>query len=156
MFRFIFFGFLAVALIALSAVAQEKGGHERDLAYGVPGDPKEPARVVELSMRETDGQMLFAPNTVTVKQGEQIRFRLTNEGELDHEFVLGTAQELNEHAEMMKAMPDSDHEVPNGKRVMPNGAGELVWKFSKRGTFEFACLIPGHLEAGMHGTVIVK
>ena len=35
-------------------------------------------------------------------------------------------------------------------------AGGILWKFTKRGAFEYACLIPGHFEAGMHGEVIVK
>jgi uncharacterized cupredoxin-like copper-binding protein len=32
----------------------------------------------------------------------------------------------------------------------------MIWRFTKAGTFEFACLIPGHREAGMIGTIIVK
>ncbi|CKY49562.1 Uncharacterized copper-binding protein [Mycobacterium tuberculosis] len=49
-----------------------------------------------------------------------------------------------------------EHDDPNAKRIAPRKGGELVWKFSKPGQFEFACLIPGHHEAGMFGTVIVK
>jgi hypothetical protein len=33
---------------------------------------------------------------------------------------------------------------------------ELLWKFTRRGEFEYACLIPGHYKAGMHGKLIVK
>jgi uncharacterized cupredoxin-like copper-binding protein len=32
----------------------------------------------------------------------------------------------------------------------------LLWKFTRKGEFEFACLVPGHYEAGMHGRIIVK
>jgi uncharacterized cupredoxin-like copper-binding protein len=32
----------------------------------------------------------------------------------------------------------------------------LVWRFTKSGEFEFACLIPGHRESGMIGKVVVK
>jgi uncharacterized cupredoxin-like copper-binding protein len=56
----------------------------------------------------------------------------------------------------MKKFPDMEHDDPNAKRLSPFNSGELVWKFTKRGEFEFACLIPGHLEAGMLGKVIVK
>ena len=45
---------------------------------------------------------------------------------------------------------------PNGKRVEPNKSAEILWRFTKAGTFEFACLIPGHYETGMKGTVIAK
>ena len=45
---------------------------------------------------------------------------------------------------------------PNAKSVDPGKTAEMVWRFTKAGTFEFACLIPGHREAGMHGVVNVK
>ena len=60
------------------------------------------------------------------------------------------------HAEMMKKFPDMEHDDPNAKSVDPGKTSEIVWRFTKAGTFEFACLIPGHREAGMHGTVTVK
>jgi uncharacterized cupredoxin-like copper-binding protein len=49
-----------------------------------------------------------------------------------------------------------EHDDPNGKTLQPSAKAELLWRFSKRGEFEFACLIPGHREAGMTGKVIVK
>jgi uncharacterized cupredoxin-like copper-binding protein len=100
--------------------------------------------------------MLFIPNRVEVKRGEQIRFVLRNNGELEHEFVLATADENLKHAEQMKKHPDMEHDDPNAKRVKPKQRDQLVWRFTKRGTFEFGCLFPGHREAGMLGTVIVK
>jgi len=48
------------------------------------------------------------------------------------------------------------HDDANAKRLTPFVEGEFLWKFSRRGTFEYACLIPGHYEAGMHGTIDVK
>ena len=33
--------------------------------------------------------------------------------------------------------------------------GELVWRFTKAGSFSFGCLIPGHFEAGMIGKLTV-
>jgi uncharacterized cupredoxin-like copper-binding protein len=107
-------------------------------------------------MLEGSGKMVFEPDRVEVRRGEQIRFVLNNNGEEDHEFVLATIAENRKHAEVMKKNPDMEHDDPNGKRVMPYGSAELVWKFTKRGEFEFACLIPGHYEKGMLGKVIVK
>ena len=49
-----------------------------------------------------------------------------------------------------------EHDDPNGKTLQPKKADEIVWRFTKAGKFEFGCLIPGHREAGMTGTVIVK
>lgn len=107
-------------------------------------------------MRETDGKMTFVPDRVEVRRGEQIRFVLRNNGALDHEFVLATTEENVKHAEEMKKNPEMEHDDPNSKRVAPAKASEVVWKFTKAGQFEFGCLIPGHREAGMTGTVVVK
>jgi uncharacterized cupredoxin-like copper-binding protein len=49
-----------------------------------------------------------------------------------------------------------EHADPNGIRLAPKKGGEIVWKFTKRGTFEYSCLIPGHRQAGMIGAVVVK
>ena len=123
--------------------------------YGEPGDPKKRSREIVVVMKEADGRMLFVPNVITVARGEQVRFRLSNEGVLDHEFLLGTAAEIEEHADMMKAMPDMAHDEPNGRRVATKASGDLVWRFTKAGEFKFACLIPGHFEAGMIGRISV-
>ncbi len=56
----------------------------------------------------------------------------------------------------MKKNPDMEHDDPNGKRLAPKKTDEIVWKFSKPGEFEYSCLIPGHREAGMVGTIVVK
>lgn len=123
---------------------------------GEPGDHKKPARVVLITMKEGDGKMMFIPNKVEVKRGEQIRFILANTGALDHEFILATTAENLKHAEEMKKNPDMEHDDPNGKRVPAAKKSEIVWRFTRAGTFEYGCLIPGHREAGMTGTVIVK
>ncbi len=49
-----------------------------------------------------------------------------------------------------------EHDDPNAKRIAPRQTSEIIWKFAKPGQFEFACLIPGHWDAGMFGTVDVK
>ena len=100
--------------------------------------------------------MAFEPNAINVKKGQQIRFRLTNKGALDHEFMLATLEMNLKHAEEMKKNPDMEHDDPNGKRLAPGKKGDIVWLFNKAGTFDFSCLIPGHREAGMTGKIIVK
>lgn len=130
------------------------GGH--DAAFAEPGDASAPARIIEIAMREGDGKMSFAPDVVTVTKGEQVRFHLKNSGELDHEFMIGTEEEIAEHAEMMKAMPDMKHDSPYAQRFAPKASGSIVLKFTAAGEFDFACLIPGHMEAGMKGKIVVK
>jgi uncharacterized cupredoxin-like copper-binding protein len=142
----------------ISAAPGEAGhshGHA-DYSAGEPGNPKKPARVMQITMRETDGKMVFIPDRLEVKKGEQVRFVLRNSGELEHEFILATTEENLKHAEQMKKFPEMEHDDPNGKRLVPKKSAEIVWRFTKAGTFEFGCLIPGHREAGMTGTVIVK
>jgi uncharacterized cupredoxin-like copper-binding protein len=135
------------------AAAHEGHAH---FSAGEPGDPKKPARTVTIKMFEGSGKMGFEPARIEVKRNEQVRFVLKNEGDEDHEFVLATVEENRKHAEVMKKNPDMEHDDPNGKRVAPYAGSEIIWKFSKRGEFEFACLIPGHYEKGMFGKVIVK
>jgi len=49
-----------------------------------------------------------------------------------------------------------EHTDPNRLSVDPGKTGTLVWQFTRAGTFDFACLQPGHFEAGMRGKIAVK
>jgi uncharacterized cupredoxin-like copper-binding protein len=141
--------------VAMPITASAHEDHGR-FSAGQPGDPRKPARVVKIKMFEGSGKMGFEPALIEVRKGEQVRFVLQNDGEEDHEFVLATVAENRKHAEVMKKHPDMEHDDPNAKRLTPHGNSELVWKFTKRGEFEFACLIPDHYDKGMFGKVIVK
>lgn len=148
----------ALTLLASNAQASADAGHaHEEFAAGVPGDGKKPTRVVTVKMRETpDGKMIYEPAKLAVKKGEQIRFVIVNAGEIPHEFVLATVEQNLKHAEMMKKYPEMEHDDPNSKTIQPKQKAEIVWRFTKAGAFEFACLIPGHREAGMIGNVDVK
>jgi uncharacterized cupredoxin-like copper-binding protein len=141
--------------VAMSRPASAHEDHG-NFSAGQPGDPKKSTRVVNIKMFEGSGKMGYEPARIEVRRGEQIRFVLQNDGEEDHEFILATVAENRKHAEVMKKNPDMEHDDPNAKRLLPQGHGEIVWKFTKRGTFEFACLIPGHYEKGMFGRITVK
>jgi uncharacterized cupredoxin-like copper-binding protein len=86
------------------------------MAIGKPAKGHE-ARMVIVSMKETTDGTVFEPFALTFKAGETVKIRVTNAGELEHEFV---------------------------------------WTFTNAGSFEFAGLIPGHYEAGMHGPILVN
>ena len=147
----------AMALTTLIAMAGASLAHEGEhFSAGEPGDASKPARIVPITMQEGDGKMMFMPNKIEVKKGEQVKFVIRNSGALDHEFVLASTADNLKHAELMKKYPDMEHDDPNAKRIAPGKVDSIVWKFSKAGTFEFSCLIPGHREAGMMGTVVVK
>ena len=151
-----FTGLILAASAALAAPGAPGHSH-RSFAAGAPGDPKKPARTVEVVMKESeDGKMIYVPDRVEAKRGEQIRFVLRNAGKVDHEFMLDSGANNAKHKVEMQNNPDMEHDDPNGKRLAPGQTGELVWRFGKAGTFEFACLIPGHYEAGMRGRAMVK
>ncbi len=99
--------------------------------------------------------MRFTPASVNARQGETIRFIVSNAGKLKHEFVLGTAKGLAAHAEAMKKFPDMHHNAPNMASLEPGATGEVIWRFTKPGTIAFACLQVGHYDAGMKGAVHV-
>lgn len=155
---------LALSLIAVGAAVLAHGNDDHGSkvgaaahddhasALGQPGDPKKVDRTVSISMSDA---MRFDPASVAVKRNETIRFVLKNEGKLKHEMVLGTPKELKEHAALMIRFPQMQHVDSNQVSVEPGTSGELVWKFTKPGTFDFACLQAGHHDAGMRGKLIV-
>ncbi len=110
-------------------------------------------RTIEVGMYDN---MRFTPDVIEVSDGETIRFVVTNHGKILHEFVLGTAESLQEHAALMMKFPGMEHEEPYMAHVSPGKTMEIVWQFSKGGQIEFGCLIPGHFDAGMKGTVAVN
>ncbi len=139
----------------------EHGMHAGDAAEdyphaavnGQPGDPANVDRVIDMTMDDT---MRFTPDRITVNAGETVRFFLKNTGKVPHEFVIGSMDELREHAEVMRRMPEMKHEEPNSITLAPRQIGGVVWQFERPGTVDFACLVPGHFEAGMVGKVQVE
>ena len=132
---------------------EERQADGHAAALGKPGDPGKVTRDVEVEMNDT---MRFLPDSIRVKRGETIRFLVRNTGKVKHEMVLGTIKELKKHAELMRKFPEMEHADPNQVVVEPGKTGELIWQFTKAGTFDFACLVPGHFEAGMVGKVRVS
>jgi uncharacterized cupredoxin-like copper-binding protein len=155
---------LAAAVLGAAALLQAVGLHQPAIAHkdghvfaaGEPGDPKKPFRVVEVTMTDGPGTMTYSPDQVDVRKGEQIKFVLKNTGYLAHEFLIDSFENNAKHKIEMQKNPEMEHDDPNGKRVEPKKAAEILWRFTKVGTFEFACLIPGHYETGMKGVVKVK
>jgi len=139
---------VTAALFAQSAFSQ---GHEK--AFGRKGDPKKVSRTIDLDLSDA---MRFAPAELAVKQGDTVRFRLKNSGKVMHEMVLGTMPDLKAHADTMRKDPGMHHHgAANMVHVAPGKTGTLVWQFTNPGEFHYACLVPGHFEAGMLGSIQV-
>ena len=121
--------------------------------WGIAGEARRARRTIEIAMGD---DMRFSPSNIEVRQGETIRFVLRNNGKLLHEMVIGTAKTLEEHAALMRKFPDMEHDEPHMAHVGAGRKGELVWTFNRAGEFDFACLIPGHYQAGMVGRIKVS
>ena len=96
------------------------------------------------------------PGDIVIKRGQTVRFLVRNEGQVMHEMVIGRMQELKEHAELMRRFPEMEHDEPYMAHVAPGKEAEIVWQFTRAGEFHYACLIPGHMEAGMIARITVK
>ena len=127
-------------------------GHGDADAIGVAGQAAKVTRTVSVDMTDA---MRFTPTSISAKQGETLRFTVKHSGQVKHEFVLGTQKELKEHYELMKKFPEMEHSDPNMVTVAAGKTGEVIWRFTKAGKIDFACLQPGHYDAGMKGAVNV-
>lgn len=121
--------------------------------WGIAAEPARAQRTVTIRMTD---DMKLSPSHLEVREGETLRLRAVNAGAAMHEIVLGTREELAAHAEMMKKHPGMEHDEPYMAHVPPGRQGDIVWTFNRAGDFEFACLIAGHFEAGMRGTIRVN
>lgn len=151
-----------IAMTGVSAFAHTGEKHDstkkdaeistEEKAFGRQGDPKKVTRTITMDMSD---MMRFNPSEINVKQGDTIKFVVTNSGKIMHEMVLGTMAELKEHGEMMKMHPGMEHDEPYMTHVAPGKKEEMVWQFTQPGEFNYACLIAGHFEAGMAGKIKV-
>lgn len=146
---------LAIPALLLSITAMAAGdhaaGHDTD-AIGQPGVAAKVTRTLHIDMTDA---MRFSTANITARQGETIRFVLRNTGKLKHEMVLGTEKALKAHYEAMKKFPEMEHDDANMASVAPGKTGEIIWQFTRAGKVDFACLQPGHYDAGMKGLVTV-
>ena len=156
---------IALHSLLLVALAQTASGHDgepsvtehkahtthRQTAFGIDGNRGDVQRTVEIRMRD---EMRFIPGHLDVRQGETVRLKVANDGKLPHELVIGTKKELDAHAAMMMESGMA-HDEPYVAHVAPGETVEIIWKFNRKGRFHFACLVAGHYEAGMAGTITV-
>jgi uncharacterized cupredoxin-like copper-binding protein len=132
-----------------AAAAQEE---VEDTPFGQAGDPGKVNRTIDIRMSDA---MRFDPAEIRVHKGETVRIVAHDEGKIAHEIVIGTMDELKEHAALMLKFPNMEHNEPHMAHVEPGQRKEIVWQFTKPGEFYYACLMPGHMQAGMIGKVIV-
>jgi uncharacterized cupredoxin-like copper-binding protein len=120
--------------------------------WGIAAEAKAATRTIVVRMTDA---MRFAPDAIDVRLNETVRFDIRNDGQMLHEFVIGTARELEDHAALMLKFPNMEHDEPYMAHIGPGKTGRIVWYFNRAGTFEFACLIAGHYQVGMKGVIHV-
>jgi uncharacterized cupredoxin-like copper-binding protein len=135
------------------AHSHDHGQKETARVIGKPGKASQVKRSISIDMTD---KMRFTPSRIDVKKGETVRFLVKNSGQLKHELVLGTPEELAAHYKQMLKFPGMEHEDPQMVSVAPGKVGEIVWTFDTAGAVDFACLQAGHFDAGMQGKVAVK
>ena len=174
----------ATFLLSLTpaAIAHGDGGHGEPKAvdyskaeqtpFGRAGNRKKASRTITIGMndrmqfvaanghRAADVRAATAPHAmpgdIVVRRGETVRFVVHNDGQVMHEMVIGSIKDLKEHAELMRKFPGMEHDEAYMAHVAPGKQGEIVWQFTQAGEFHYACLIPGHMEAGMISKITVK
>lgn len=151
-------------------------GHSKASVIGMPGKIAGLDREVRVVMKDYS----YEPSSVEVKSGETILFKIVNEGELVHEFGIGTSamhaehrkemakmmshmvvdtQQIREDGKVMAQNPEQvrmSHHHPNSILLQPGEIGSLLWHFFEPAELQFACNVPGHYELGMIGTIQVQ
>ncbi len=137
-------------------------------SIGEKGKQTDVDKIIKIEMYDN----YFLPETISVKKGETIKFIVNNNGDMVHEFNIGTkAMHLKHQSEMMrmveneillvdridkkkmKELSKKDHSMShshsNSVLLEPNQSAELIWKFNTDANLEAACNVPGHYVSGM-------
>ncbi|MCG6888825.1 MAG: cupredoxin family protein [Gammaproteobacteria bacterium] len=148
---------IVLAVFSTTLMASGTHSHSHDEAKYSVGEPGKghPDRVITVSMRDTM-RFVFDPDLGELRHGETIEFNVRNDGQIQHEFSIGNAEDQARHAIMMQKMPNMKHNDPNTVSLLPGESARLSWKFMGKDTVVFACNIPGHFEAGMKHVLAIK
>jgi uncharacterized cupredoxin-like copper-binding protein len=123
-----------------------------EYAFGREGDPHKVKRVIKIELSDT---MRYFPDEIRVKRGDTVRFVLRNDGKSPHEMVIGSMDELKKRAALVRH-GTAKVSGPGAAHVPPGGTARFVWQFTRAGEYYYACLVPGHFDAGMIGTIVVR
>ncbi len=103
-----------------------------EVGMSVAANRQEVSRTIYMEASEYE----FVPSTLRIVEGEAVRVIVKNTGKRAHEFKL---PELG-----------VETAVPQGKSV------NITVRPGKAGRYKMVCNMPGHLERGMRGELIVK
>ena len=149
-------GMKAMGHHSSSAEAGKSHGHGGGDAHGgshsnSAGTPLPPADFVDAVFNVTllDTMKIEYDKHLDIKVGNVVKFIVPNKGKLRHEFSISNAEEQIAHVQMMRKMPDMQHDDGMTISLESGETAEMVWKFDGETKVVFSCNIPGHSEAGM-------
>lgn len=124
-----------VALVLISTLAAACAGP----SAAAPSSGKTAASGAQAVEVKATDMMKFEPATITVKSGTPVRLTITNDGALEHNWVV-------DNLDGGKAQVDAKPKASATGEFTPTASG----------TYEFYCSVPGHREAGMKGTLVIQ
>lgn len=123
---------LTAAVVLALLVAGCGGGPRDDGTQRQGANQGEGRRVIEMD----SGEFFFAPDRIEVEQGVPVTIVLKNSGSVEHNITI--------------------EEFGVDRTYGPGQTIEVTFTPVQAGTFQFACLIAGHSESGMVGTLVVR
>ncbi len=111
-------------------------------------------RVVEVEMLE----FAYEPSSIEVAAGEEVVLRFVNEGQVEHEAMVGDVHMQEEFAASDDHGSHGDqggghHGDVMAVTVPPGGSVDLPVEIDEPGEVYIGCHLPGHYEAGMQATL---
>jgi len=126
--------------------------HADYLGFGHPGKAADVDRTVTLSAGDDMG---YSMPSLTVAQGDTVRFVFTNTGTGTHEFFVADEDTQRQIDAARASHPDQGLDRPYGVRIQAGQTKEVIWRFDHVGSFQLACHMPGSIKTSMTGQIDV-
>lgn len=124
---------LAVGAVALSLLAW----------------PSDDVRTVTIRIEHSK----FVPSVVDVDAGEEVRFVISNDDPIDHEFIVGDDAVQLRHE---RGTENRHGDKPGEISIPALQDASTTYVFDQPGTLVFACHLPSHFDYGMRGLIRVN
>jgi uncharacterized cupredoxin-like copper-binding protein len=160
-------GLISLAILSVAAIACGSSGSTDQDEKSATGAAEAMTEATGETVVVEASEFKFAPSTIRIPAGKPVKVVLNNGGKLEHEILIRdlsvkivateTSHDMHSAGEAgMRAM--SEH-VKAGRfhvHAGPGGEASEVMQADAAGTYDFACEIPGHKEAGMVGRIEVQ
>ena len=104
----------------------------------------------------TVSTLSFSPNVIEAEAGKPVRLTFRNQSSVLHDWSIMAIPVKDVWVTSDGAMDDAGMEPELHVVARAGGTGYLEFTPTQPGTYPFFCAVPGHKEAGMVGTLVVK